>query len=237
MPDDRLPDREPARHIETAENSQGFDLTLTSITAITEQKRNPDRVNIYLDGVFAFGLAREAAAGLKVGDKLSEDRVRSLQDEETFYKAKNGAVSLISYRPRSVAEVRNNLERKGYTEDVIDRVITHLEEVGLLDDTDFAHYWIEQRAAFKPRSKLALRYELRQKGLSRAVIEKAIAPVDEEEMARQAVAQRAYRWESLSHDDYTQKMSRYLQGRGFNYEIIGRVVEEYRPERDHDESP
>jgi len=196
------------------------------ITAIKAQKKTNERVNIYLDDQFAFGLAVEAAAGLQVGQILDEASVVALQDEDLFFKAKWAAQHLLSYRPRSVAEVRRSLRRKDYPVETIERVISHLEVVGLLDDRAFSAYWIEQRESFKPRSRLALRQELVQKGVSRPVIEDMLAGVDDEALARRAATKRAYRWAGLSHDEYVQKMGSYLQRRGFQYETVRLVVAE-----------
>lgn len=199
---------------------------MRKITAIKAQQKTNERVNLYLDGEFAFGLAVEAAAGLRVGQTLDEAAIAALQDEDLFFKAKWAAQRLLSYRPRSVAEVRRRLQRKDYPDETIERVIAHLEMVKLLDDQAFTAYWIEQRETFKPRSRLALRQELYRKGVARPVVEKMLAGVDDEALARRAAAKRAYRWADLPHDSFVQKMGGFLQRRGFHYETVRLVVEE-----------
>ena len=211
--------------------------TLQTITAITVQKRQADRVNIFLDGKFAFGLAAEAAAGLQPGDILDEEAISSLQDEEAFQRAKSSALRLISYRPRSSAEVRRRLQRKKCDEEVADRVISHLQELQLLDDAAFVEYWLEQRETFKPRGRFALRQELREKGIERTLIEQALEGLDEEEMARRAVAKRGYRWADLPKDAYDQKMGRYLQRLGFGYQTVREAIAASWDEINQDNSP
>ena len=143
---------------------------MATITALTAQKRNPERVNVYLDGAFAFGLPAITAARLKVGQTLSSEEISALQQENLVDKARQSAIRFIGYRPRSVMEVRRNLRDKDYDEPVIEHVLERLQAVELLDDVAFAHYWVEQRETFKPRSQMALRLELQQKGVARNVI-------------------------------------------------------------------
>jgi regulatory protein len=204
----------------------GLFIDMNIVTALTAQNRNQERLNVYIDGRYAFSLALEAAAGLRVGQSLSEADMAALQTADTQAKAKSDAQRLLSYRPRSVAEVRQKLVQKGYDDLVIERVIQHLQEVALLDDAAFAAYWVEQRHTFKPRSRLALRAELRQKGVNRQLIETAVATIDEHEAARRALAAKIWQWQSLPQDSFWQKAGQYLQRRGFSYEIIKPIVQE-----------
>jgi regulatory protein len=199
---------------------------MQTITALTVQKKNQDRVNVFLDGEFAFGLPLATAVHLKVGQSISQAEIAALQQEDLLDKAKQSAYRLLSYRPRSIAEVKRHLIRKGYEEDLVNTAVTQLISVDLLNDETFAAYWIEQREAFKPRSHLALSQELRQKGVSREIIEKALESVDETAAARRAAEKKARIWVDLSAEDFRAKMGRFLQRRGFHYGIINQIVKE-----------
>lgn len=197
-----------------------------TITAITRQKRNKERVNIFIDGAYAFSLAEITAAWLKIGQELTPEDIARLDAEDTVEKAKQSAYSFLSYRPRSTAEVRQNLLKKEYDETIVEQVITRLIELNLLNDREFARYWIEQRETFKPRSQRALHQELHQKGLSREVIEAAVAEVDELAAAQKAAEKQAQRWIQLPKETFFSKMSGFLQRRGFDYTITKTVTEE-----------
>lgn len=209
---------------------------MKTITALEPQKRAPGRVNLYLDGEFALGLDLETAHRLQVGQQLAPEAIAELQNNETFVRARQSAERLLAFRPRSEAEIWRSLKQKGYETPVIEQTIDHLREVRLLDDTAFVHYWIDQRVTFKPRSLMALRQELLQKGVPRPVIEAGLAAVDEETMARQAAANRANRWAHLPYEEYAQKMGRYLQQRGFSYELTTQTVAESWRELDANDS-
>jgi regulatory protein len=196
------------------------------ITALTAQTRNPDRVNVHIDGEFAFGLAYAAAAKLRINQELSQPEIDTLKRQDTIEKAKDSAYRLISLRPRSSAEIQQNLNRKGYDAEVIAQVITDLCESDLLNDKAFAQYWVEQRDTFKPRSHLALRQELQQKGISRNLIDEVLTDSDESNAARMAAEKKARQLSHLSETDFKKKLGQFLQRRGFNYDLTKEIVEE-----------
>ena len=103
------------------------------ITALRFQKRNSNRVNVYIDGQFAFGLAAIEAAHLRVGQTLSDDDVARLQMQDEAEQAYERALNFLSYRPRSEAEVRRKLREKNMEEEVIEVVVERLTRAGLLN--------------------------------------------------------------------------------------------------------
>jgi len=197
------------------------------ITGIEPQKRNPQRVNVYLDGVYAFPLALSVAikAGLKKGQCLTSTDVERLVATDSLEKAYERALNFLSFRPRSSAEVRRYLTEKGVDTSLVEPVIARLTQAGLLDDAAFAHSWVENRQQFNPRGRRVLRQELMQKGIERDVIE-AVLPADEEE-ASPALAIARRRAAALAGQDYPrfrQKLSAYLLRRGFDYEVVSDIV-------------
>ena len=204
------------------------------ITALTRQKRNLNRINVFIDGAFAFGLAEITAAYLRVGQTLSPAEIDKLQSADQVEKAKETAIRYIEYRPRSIDETRRHLLKKEYPEPVILQVLDRLEAVKLLDDAAFARYWVEQRETFKPRSKIALQQELRQKGIERNLIDEAVADIDEFAAALKAAEPKARRWQTLPEPDFRKKLGGFLQRRGFGYGIVREITdalwEEYQSE-------
>ena len=124
-----------------------------TITALVVQKQNTDRVNVYLDGKFAFGLAAIEAIRLKRGQVLSDADIERLQAADDVEKAREKALRFLGNRPRSEWEVRQNLQKAGYGDETIDRVLERLRGVGLVDDAAFVRYWIDNRAQFKPQGR------------------------------------------------------------------------------------
>lgn len=197
---------------------------MPKITALTVQKRNKERINIFLDGEYAFSLAAITAAYLRMGQELSKEKIAELQLEDSYEKGKEAVMRWLSYRPRSVAEAKQKLREKEFPETVIDRVLTRFQELELLDDRAFARYWIDQRETFRPRSAIALRQELMQKGISRELIDEALLDLDENAAAYKAAEKKAARWSQLPQNEFNRKVGGFLQRRGFNYSIIRDVT-------------
>jgi len=196
------------------------------ITALRFQKRNKNRVNVYLDGDFAFGLAAIEAARLRVGQTLDDDDIFRLQRQDEIQRAYERALNFLSYRPRSEAEVRRNLSKKGVEREVVEIVIERLARAGLLDDREFARYWVDNRLRFKPRGERALRQELWEKGVPEAVIAEALEGIDEQAAARQAAEVGARKLSHFEPSDFRRKLKAYLARRGFAYAMIKPLVEE-----------
>jgi regulatory protein len=205
------------------------------ITALTLQKRNRQRVNVYLDGEFAFGLARIVAAWLHEGQELSDEKIAQLRLEDAREVAHQQALKLIQYRPRSEAEIRQNLTQHKISPENIELTIQRLRDGGLINDAQFAQAWVENRADLRPRSRRALAFELSQRGIDRQLIDSALEELDDDELAYQAAVRRAPKFETLEWKDFRLKMIRYLAQRGFNYDAsaqaVARVWEELDSQR------
>jgi regulatory protein len=197
---------------------------MKKITAITVQKNSPNRLNIYLDGEFAFGLARITAAWLKIGDELSEGKIAKLQNEDERERAYQQAMLFLSYRARSEKEIRQNLRKHEIAEEVIEETLERLRKAGLANDNDFARVWVENRNTFRPRSKKALAIEMRQKGLDDEAIQASLSGVDEEALAYETGLKRAARFKGLERNEFRKKLSEFLARRGFSYSIVASTV-------------
>jgi len=197
---------------------------MKKITALVVQKRNPNRVNIYLDGEYAFGVARIVAAWLRVGLELDEKKIEQLQNEDAHERALQQALLFLSYRARSESEIRQNLIKHEIPESVIDLTLEKLRQDGLANDNEFAQTWVENRSTFRPRSRRMLAMELRQKGLDDESMQSALKNVDDEPLAYEAGKKRATRFKDLEWSEFRKKLSEFLARRGFSYAVIAPVV-------------
>ena len=209
--------------------------TMKKITALVVQKRNPNRVNVHLDGEYAFGLARIVAAWLRVGQELDEEKLKRLQVEDARERAVQQALLFLSYRARSESEIRQNLRKHEMPEEVIEETLARLRQDGLANDGQFAQAWVENRSTFRPRSRRMLAMELRQKGLDDEAASSALEDVDDEPLAYEAARKRASRLKGLEWADFRKKLSEFLARRGFSYSVIAPVVTRIWNEAQKDE--
>jgi regulatory protein len=194
-----------------------------TVTKLEVQKKNKERVNVHLDGAYAFALEITAAAALRRGQHLSDTDIAALQDEDTRKKAYLYGVRLLGGRPRSRAEVMQKMRRKEYSDDVIESALERLTREGLIDDAEFARYWSENRTQFRPRGARALQYELRQKGVAKEDIDAAVAEVDEDDAAFAALQPKLRTWERLPEEEARQKALAFLARRGFGWSVAERA--------------
>jgi regulatory protein len=199
---------------------------MRKVTAIEVQKKNPNRVNIYLDDQFAFGLSRVVAAWLSAGQILSDEKIASLQVDDAREVAMQKALLFLGYRARSMQEVRANLEKHEIPEAVIDSTLNRLQENGLLNDQEFAQAWVENRNTFRPRSRRALSMELRRKGLDDEIVQKILDEnVNEDALALEAARKYVRKVQGLEWQDFRQKLGGFLGRRGFSYGVTAQVLQ------------
>jgi regulatory protein len=211
---------------------KGFSVPV--VTAIEVQKRNKERVNVYLDGKYAFSLNLMDAMRLKRGQDLTDAEITAMQGDDAVVRAVESASRFLGHRPRSVSEVYKNLKGKDFEPAIVDLAIERLTGMGYLDDSAFARYWIESRERFKPLGRIALRFELRQKGVADAVIETALEALDDEDSAYRAAASLLKRQRGYTVRVARQKLSSALARRGFPFSEIRAALDRHFEEADPD---
>lgn len=205
-------------------------VSVHEITALEAQQRNKERVNLYLDGAYAFSITALEAARLKVGQRLSDADVARLKAQAEVDRAYERTLRFLTYRPRSEAEVVKYLASKGVEDGVQAEILAKLRRLKLVDDEAFARFWVETRVQSHPLGRMALRAELRLKGVRDETIEKALRALDEEESAYQAARKQARRYADLTDKQAQDKLGAFLIRRGFPYSVaratVKRLVEE-----------
>jgi regulatory protein len=206
------------------------------ITAISQAVRNPDRVNISVNGKYRFSLDiyQLSSLGLKVGQDYSEAELEELETESQFGKLYSRALEYCLMRPHSKKEVRDYLWRKtretkfksrqtgeiksrpGVSQQIADRVFDRLIEKGYLDDEKFTRFWIENRNQTKGSSLRKLTNELRIKGVESSIIERVVSESsrNDGDEIRKIIAKK----QSKYPDE--QKLIAYLARQGFSYDEI-----------------
>ena len=192
-----------------------------TITGLELQSKNPNRLNVYLNHEFAFGISRFVGAWLKQGQKLDELSLAQLLGKDTREKAFQKALQFINYRPRSVHEVKEKLEKLGFSGSVIDDVVNELLRKKYLNDYDYAENWIASRVRSKPRSQRMLRYELRKKLIPENIVEEALKSAPENgELALRLGEKYLRRFAHLDEKEFKKKMTGVLARRAFPFSVI-----------------
>ncbi|MBH2007475.1 RecX family transcriptional regulator [Candidatus Saccharibacteria bacterium] len=214
------------------------------ITGITAQQKDPNRVNIMIDGKYRFSLdiSQVINLGVKIGREYSESELAEVEGESQFGKLYGRALEYCLMRPHSAREVRDYLwrktrttkyktrttgeikEREGVATELTERVYEKLVEKSYIDDDSFARFWIENRNLTKGTSRRKLEAELRAKGVSQEIVARHLEETgrtDDDEL-RKVIAKKRSRYT----DD--QKLMQYLARQGFGYEDIKRALSDDR---------
>jgi regulatory protein len=198
---------------------------MSVVTRLVAGKRNPNRVNVYLDDKFAFALSLDEVVkrGLTKGTDLKEQDIGELLQNDLEDRMYMKALNYLSYRPRSTKEVHDKLYKYGLRDKaVIKRVVSRLQANGHLDDESFARWFTESRSTHRPRSARHLAAELSQKGVDRDVINMVVRAENNDEGAiQQLIAKKS----SLSRE----KLIAYLARRGFTFDLIRRELDKIIP--------
>ena len=204
------------------------------ITAIKKQKRKKDRVNVYLDGEFGFGIDLENLLkfNLKVEKELTKEEIEKILEEAEYKDIRDKLLNYATLRPRSEKEIDDWFYKKKVHESMHKRLKDKLRKLDLLDDEEFAKWWVSQRQEFKPRGPKLLYAELLNKGIDKKIISKAIEEQDIEgiKVAYKLLEKKSYRWKNKDIKT-KKKMTDFLARKGFKWDAIRRAVDKYLEEK------
>ena len=209
-----------------------------TVTEMKSQVRDPERVSVFIDGTFAFGISLEIALaeGVRIGEELDTSQVKALVAKDEVGRATGAALNLLSRRPRSSQEVRTRLKQKGFSGLAVDEALTRLEGWHYIDDADFARYWVENREANRPRGRRLLEQELRHKGVDREIARSAIdaAEPDEFAAALDLATGKMRSYSSLDPQVARRRLAGFLGRRGYGFDVIGPVLQRVFGEAEDD---
>jgi len=204
-----------------------------TITQIIFQKRNKNRCSIYLDEEFGFGLHLDVALkfGLKKGDILTDEQIEEILFAEDRKKAFERALRILSYRDRSEKEMRTKLSKAGYDEKIINLVVKELKRLQLMDEEKFARNYAKTKMVTRPAGEFLLKRELKQKGISDEIIEETLKEIyqekDQSQVAVELAKKKKLQLKNVDVKKAKKRMSDFLMRRGFNWEIVSEIIEQW----------
>ncbi|MCF6466772.1 regulatory protein RecX [Clostridium sp. Cult2] len=197
------------------------------ITKIEPQK-NDERVSIYLNGQFAFGLMVEIQYkyDLKEGMNIDEDFIEKVLLEEEQLKAKNTVLNFLSYKKRTKKEIIDKLKHKGFEDNIIHNTLDYLKSYNLIDDLDYADSFVKDKINLNKQGPHRIKYDLYRKGISQEIIEEVLKDDDEYPRALELAKKKIKSYKGDDRDKIYRKLGGFLQRRGYSYDCISRVLKE-----------
>ena len=194
-------------------------------------KKGKSDVTIHFDNNTVLFLAVEVflKSGLKKGDEISEDRFSFLVEQNKLFHIKQKAFRLLGRRQHSSSELKRKLWNKDYEQKLIDGVIKDLTKNGYIDDTEFIRVFVAEKSKTKNWSKKRIKSELIKRGLNKNLIHKIFSEQTDESDYDNAIAVAKKKFDVLSKrnlepKEMRDKLSTYLFSKGFDYELIIKVV-------------
>ena len=205
------------------------------IVSKIEYQKNKTRVNIYVDGEFFCGLNSEVLFSnqIKVGSEVDEQRLKGLIFESEVKKGVSYVFGLLAKKPYAEREIRTKLYQKGYLNEATQKIIETIKEYKLIDDSDYAKTYVDSN---KTKSKREIEFNLSQKGIDKHIIQNAVNDIEnDDEMAKIDIITAKYMKNKPKTSENLQKLFRYLQGKGFEFELIKNKISKLK-EQVNDES-
>lgn len=198
------------------------------ITKIESQKRNNDRVNIYVDEKFFIAIYKELvfSFNLKKGQEIDTNNFKAILEDEMYMKAKNKALNILSKSSQSEKQIRQKLSND-FEEHIIDRVLEFLEKYKFIDDEDLATRIVNTNINLNKYGKNKIKQNLYNKGIDKSIIEQTIDEIDSDKEFENALYLGKKRFDRLKNENPQkayQKIGNHLAYKGFNYDIIKKVL-------------
>lgn len=196
------------------------------ITRLEVQVRHKDRVNLYIDDVFVAGLTLDTAVknGLKIGKDVDEKFVVNMIFDSEKQSAFNKAANYMKSSIKTVKQIKDYLNKKGYDEAVINAVVEKLKEYKYLDDSQYVTAFVNtNKSKYGVRR---LREKLKQKGVADANLS-VLDDYEEDMDALKKVAEKYMSHKEKTPENYN-KLYRFLAMRGYNFDDINACVNEIK---------
>lgn len=204
---------------------------MAKITKIEIQKRNKERVNLFLDGEYAFSLSLELMykEGLKVNQEVNINILKALAKKESYIRCKESALRIIERNYKTEKEVRDKLKLKGYEDDDIDSSIEFLKNYNFLNDYNYTKAFIKDKINIQGSQKI--KYNLIKKGISKEIVQEQLSSInkDDEKITALNLAKKKLNIINKSENDeykISGKLYRFLISKGYGYDIVKEVVKE-----------
>ena len=198
------------------------------VTEIAEVSRS--RMKISTDEELTFVLYRGELRRLRIrqGEEIEEEALRAIREEILPKRAKLRAMNLLKNRDYTVKQLRDKLVQGEYGENIIEEAIAYVRSYGYIDDRKYAEDFISCHMADRSRKKIEM--DLYRRGIDRKIIEEIMEQMEEEGegpdefSAAQKLLKKKNFDSNTAGNKEKQKMSAFLYRKGFNMDIIRRVL-------------
>lgn len=203
------------------------------ITSVERSRKNQGKFLVYIDGSYAFSISEEDYLSLNLYEEkeMTKEDIDHIKNVVNYRAAKYAAVKYLSLKFRSNNEVAAKLDRDGFDQETIEKVLDELKSTGYVNDRVYVQKYICDRIKLKPKSKKMLKLELLRRGVDAKIIDGILKEweIDEPLMAENLVKRKFCKYD-LNEEKVVKRIYAFLQHRGFSLDLIERVIGKLREE-------
>lgn len=166
--------------------------------------------------------------------EMSDALAQRLRAEDRRLKLRQQIYHFATYKPRTERQVREKLELLEAVPDEVVELLAWVRSFGLVDDAAYAHRFVDAADERKPMSPAAMRRALRSKGVADVHIDAALqdrAPDSTVDGARRVAQKKLRMLDGTKAADRRDKLIRFLQYRGYSWDVIRVVADELASDR------
>lgn len=199
------------------------------ITKIELQKRNKDRVNVYINEEFSFACSAELiyTCSLSKDKEIDMGSLKEIIDKDNFIKCKSYALKIIERTYKTEKQIFDKLAQKEYDEKIINKTIDFLKEYKFIDDEKYTEAYIKDK--LKSQGKNRIKYALINRGISEALIKEKLSTLDKdiEENTALKLAEKKYKVLIKNESDTRKiykKLGDYLVRNGYDLDVVQNIL-------------
>ncbi|MDW5300051.1 MAG: RecX family transcriptional regulator [Sedimentibacter sp.] len=213
---------------------------MKKITKIEYQKKNKDRVSIYLDDNYAFGIDLNIMIkySLAKNMELEDDFINEILKSDEEMNAYNYAISVLSRNSKSEKQLMQKIKDKGYEEQFIENVIVKLKQQKYIDDEAYSEAFINNKINISKDGKRKIKEALYNKGIDKQIIDEKLQEITDDDEIERACLLGAKKLRTIKEEDIRKrrmKLANYLISKGFEYSTVKKVISKLFDKNDFDE--
>ena len=205
---------------------------MQKITDIKINKNNIKRSSVYIDNAFSFSASKYVLNknSISIGLNINDFEIKNLIFEDNFFKAKEIALNLLSFRARASKEIIDRLIKKEFSDEIISNVIDDLIQNKFLDDNEFARIYASNKIRYKKLGPILLQNELFKKGIRKSIIDSIIKEFYDNETKKRLITDifnKKSNHQSKLDKKELNKIINYVRRKGYNWEDIQPIIVDF----------
>ncbi|TCS92590.1 regulatory protein [Hazenella coriacea] len=203
------------------------------ITRIEKKSTYSRRYQIYVNDELQFSVHEDVLVKHRLykGMPIDPQQIQEILSSEEYGKVRQATLRYLSYKPRTIWEVKQYLAGKDFATEYTEQVIQDFQDQGYLDDRQYARSWVEERRAHKGHGQIRLRQEMLKKGIAEKWIDEALSYTDNDEERQQAMKIAERRYLRIYQDSWPKverRLGQYLLRQGYSAEIVYPILTIFR---------